>query len=87
MIERRWLCFNYGGLLLACMASFCTSLLFSLEDDHLTLVEAARAFLHVAISGVAYTQNPFCRRRLFRRLPEQRKPQRLERKDSDDETN
>jgi hypothetical protein len=53
------MCFDYAGLLLAVAASLSTSLLFSIEDDHVTLAEAGRAFLQSIIAGIAYAQNPF----------------------------
>lgn len=56
-------CFNYHGLILACTAAFATSLLLSLDDNHLTFAEAIRAFLQTMIAGVSYAQNP------YRRMP------------------
>ena len=61
--------FNYGGVLLTCIASLATSLLFSLDDDVLTFAETLRAWLHVLIAGVAYAQQPQERRRMRRRIP------------------
>lgn len=52
-------CFDYPGLLTAIVAALSTSLLFSLQDEHITFTEALRAFLQSLIAGVAYAQNPF----------------------------
>jgi hypothetical protein len=64
MLIRRW-CFNYQGLILACISSLATSLLFTLQEGGtLSSKDALRAFLQTMIAGVAYAQNPFVRPRM-----------------------
>lgn len=60
----RRLCFNYLNLLLFIVASLAASLLFSMDDDDLTIIEALRAACQAIIAAVAYTQQPLTRRQL-----------------------